>query len=313
MNLTLDLPETGRILVVGAAVLDRIFYVDKLPQRGETAIGTHVEVHPGGKGANQALAARKMGAEVSFLSAVGEDEAARVVLKPLSNVGIDTSNAIHIPEVQTAEAIIAVDKRGENLITAFPGAYYHLTGAMLEERRDAFKNSGWLLIQNELPDDTVHRAIAIAVEEELRVIFNPAPFVHGSPLPPRDLFMIIANEVEAAGLLGVEDYFSITPAERAGAWRSLGAQNVVVTLGRNGCEWFDKTNHRRDFPAVEVKAVDTVGAGDAFCGILIAMLADGIDIETAIGYANAGAALSVTRRGAQSGLPNREELENFHK
>jgi len=303
----------GRILVVGAAVLDRIYYVENLPRPGETAIGGRMEVHPGGKGANQALAARKMDAEVRFLSAVGDDEAGSMVLEPLRNTGVDTDSVAVIPGVATAEASITVDSRGENQITACPGAYHHLDPAMIDACTDLFEWAQYLLIQNELPRAAVDQAIKIAKEIGLKVVFNPAPYRHGSPPPPRDLYALVPNEIEAASLMGLPDYFQLTPRERILRWSGYGANHVIVTLGRNGGEWFDPFGHRRAFEVDAETAVDSVGAGDAFCGILTALLAEGMDMDKAIRVAHSGASLSVTRRGAQEGLPTREELAAYLK
>ena len=305
--------RSGRILVVGAAVLDRIYYVDHLPQPGETAIGTRTEVHSGGKGANQALAARRMDAEVHFLSAVGDDEAGEMVLQPLKEAGVDTSAVATIPGVATAEASISVDARGENQITACPGAYHQLSPEMIDACGDLFEWAQYLLIQNELPRPTVDRAIQLANEIGLRVVYNPAPFRHGAPPPPRGLYTIVPNEIEAAGLMGLPDYFSLTPRERMQRWSGFGSEHVIVTLGRNGGEWFDPFGNRRAFEVEAEAAVDSVGAGDAFCGILTALLAEGMDMDKAIRVAHSGASLSVTKHGAQEGLPTREELAAYLK
>jgi len=301
----------GKILVVGAAVLDRIFYVDHLPAPGETAVGDRMEVFAGGKGANQAFAARKMGAEVRFLSGVGLDEAAGIVLNSLVKARVDTSGVEHFEEAPTAEAVITVDNRGENQITACPGAYHLFKPEHLEKHKEAFQWADWLLIQNELPRPTVDKAMELAREYGLKTIFNPAPFRPHTPPPPLNLNFIVPNEIEAAGLLSVEDYFSVTPAQRPALWRFLEAKNVVVTLGRNGCEWFDEKIQRREYRPLELKAVDTVGAGDTFCGIFAALLAEGKDTDTAIRVAIVGSGLSVTRRGAQTGMPTRDELADY--
>jgi len=313
VKLNKKVSESGKLLVVGAAVLDRIYYVDHLPVAGETAIGDRMEVYAGGKGANQALAAKKMGADVRFLSGVGLDEAAGLVLSPLVNARVDTSGVEHFEDAPTAEAVITVDAKGENQITACPGAYHLFTPEYLEKHHDAFKWADWMLIQNELPRPTVDKAMELAKEANLKVIFNPAPFRPHTPPPPLNLQFIIPNEVEAAGLLGVDDYFSVLPAQRAPMWRMLEAKNIVVTLGRDGCEWFDGNNKRKTYLPHDVKAIDSVGAGDAFCGIFAALIAEGMEIDGAIKIANVGAAVSVTRRGAQNGLPSREELVELLK
>ena len=295
--------------MIGAAVLDRIFYVESLPKPGETAIGDRMEMFPGGKGANQALAAARMGAEVRFLSAVGVDPEAEFVLQPLRQVGVDVDTVVHVAGERTAETVISVDARGENQIVSCPNAYHRLEPRHIEERADLFQWADWLLIQNELPRPVVERAIAMALEAGVNVVFNTAPFKAHTPPPPRGVEALIANEIEAAGILAVKDYFSISPHKRAASWRELGAKNILTTLGRNGGEWFDSEGKRREFSAIRVDhPVDTVGAGDAFCGIFCALVAEGKPFDQAIQLAHLGAGVSVTRRGAQAGLPTREEL-----
>lgn len=316
MNTSLPLKpaKPGKVLVVGASVLDRIFYVKQLPVKGETAIGEAMDTFPGGKGANQALAAALLGADVKFLSAVGQDDAAGKVLKPLMQHGVDISAVFHIAGENTAQAMIAVDEKGENQIVACPGAYLKFTCDHIKERKDLFEWADWLLIQNELPRTTVDCAIKLAQEHGCQVLFNPAPFKRKSAPPPRNLDYIIPNEVEAAGLLGIEDYLSFSPTVRAEMWSVLGAKNTIVTLGPSGGEWINEKNEvKMTPPPPGMKAVDTVGAGDAFCGILAALLSEGLDPKEAMRWAHAGASMSVTRKGAQTGLPSRKELvEQFN-
>ncbi|HEB84268.1 MAG TPA: ribokinase, partial [Bacteroidetes bacterium] len=301
----------GRVLVVGAAVLDRIFYVPRLPVAGETAVGDRMEVHPGGKGANQAFAARRMGADVRFLTGVGDDEAADFVLAPLAEAGVDLEGVARIKGVPTAEAIVAVDRRGENQIVACAGAYHRFSAAMLREREDRFEWADWLLVQNELPRAVVDTALELARRHHCRILFNPAPFKAKMTPPPPGLDLLVPNEIEAAGLLGVEDYLATSPHERVKRWREIAAENVVVTLGRRGGEWFPAGGGVVEFAAYPVEVVDSVGAGDAFCGILAALLAEGMELEPAVRAAHAGAALSAGVRGAQEGLPTRETLLAF--
>ncbi|MCB2212447.1 ribokinase [bacterium] len=301
----------GTILVVGATVLDRIFYVTNLPRPGETSIGHRMEIHPGGKGANQALAARKMGAEVLFISAIGgEDEAGRIALQPLLDAGVDTEGVVHVPNQPTAEAIISVDEHGENQITACPGAYHHLLPDHLDRKLHLFRRAKWLLIQNELPLATVTHAIELAKEFDLKIIFNPDPFRHKSPRPPRGLFALIPNELQAAAILDVKDYEAIPPAERYVQWTEVGAQHVFVTLGPQGVEWIRPDGAHLMFPPPEIEVIDSVGAGDAFCGAVAAFLAEDLPMDTAIALATHAASLSVQHRGAQAGQRTREQLLN---
>ncbi|MBS1262246.1 MAG: Bifunctional ribokinase/ribose-5-phosphate isomerase A [Calditrichaeota bacterium] len=298
----------GAVLVVGATVLDRIFYVERLPRPGETAIGHRMELHAGGKGANQALAASRMGARVLFISAVGRDEAGDLALAPLAEAAVETTGVVRVEGHPTAEAVIPVDAHGENQITACPGAYHHLEPEHLEQHASLFQQAGWMLVQNELRAETVAHAIALAHEYKLKVVFNPDPYTRQSPRPPRGLHVLVPNAQQAADILGVEDYLAVPPTQRRDRWSGVGARHVVVTLGHRGGEWITPEGRRYEFSPVAVNAVDSVGAGDAFSGVLTAMLAEGLPFATAVGAANHAAGLSVRSRGAQTGLPDRAEL-----
>ncbi|HEX04633.1 MAG TPA: ribokinase, partial [Bacteroidetes bacterium] len=260
----------GTVLVIGATVLDRIFYVESLPRPGETSIGHRMEIHPGGKGANQALAAQRMGAEVLFISAVGDDHPGEIALQPLLDAGVNLEGVVTVPGQPTAEAIISVDVNGENQITACPGAYHHLRPEHLDRKLHLFRRANWLLIQNELPTKTVEHAVALAREHDLKIIFNPDPFTPKSPRPPRGLHALVPNEMQACCILGVKDYKSVPITERCMNWSGIGARHVIVTLGPTGVEWMKHDGERRTFVPLEVEVVDSVGAGDAFCGALTA-------------------------------------------
>ncbi len=298
----------GTILVVGATVLDRIFYVEKLPRPGETSIGHRMEIHPGGKGANQALAARRMGADVLFLSCVGEDHPGELVLQPLIDAGVNIEGVITIPDQPTAEAIISVDAHGENQITSCPGAYHHLRPDHLDRKTHLFRRADWMLIQNELPTKTIAHAISLAHEYDLKIIFNPDPFTPKSPPPPRGLHALIPSELQAAEILSVEDYEMVPATKRHTEWSGIGAEHVIVTLGPKGVEWVCRDGDRTTIAPPQVEVVDSVGAGDAFCGALVAFIAEGMPHETAIALATHAATLSVQHRGAQAGLQTRSQL-----
>ncbi len=302
--------QKGKILVIGASVLDRIIYVDDLPKKGETVIGSKMVELPGGKGANQALAAAKLGADVHFITAVGADAIADKVLEPLSVAGVDLSSVIRVEGQETAQAMIAVDGRGENQIVACPGAYHSIKGESLEELESEFEWADWVVIQNELDRSVLDKGCELATKHFCKLMINPAPFkVHQTPLP-RDIDILVPNEVEARGLLTVDDYLSIPPHERGDAWKLLEAVQIIVTLGNRGGEWFDDNGDRHVYLPHSVNALDTVGAGDAFCGALVAFLSEGVDIKYAIAWAHMAASLSTLKKGAQEGFTTREELLN---
>ena len=308
ISLTQEQTQPGRLLVVGAAVLDRIVYVSNLPRPGETVISDNMEVHPGGKGCNQALAAALAGAEVSLITTVGRDETAEIVLDPLSRAGVDLSRVIRVEDIPTASATIAVDGNGQNLIIAHSGAYARLSPEMLNDRTGLFEWADWVLVQNEIPRETTDKAIRLANRLNCRIIVNPAPFRNGDSLFSECIDFLVPNEVEAAEMFGVEDYFALSIPERIQRCQDIKAGEIIVTLGEKGVEVFGSDGMHSMHEPCRIEALDCVGAGDAFCGILAAFLAEGIDVERSIRLAQKGAALSTTRRGAQVGLPRREEL-----
>ncbi len=309
---SVSVPDTaarpGKVLVLGAAVLDRLYYVSKLPVQGETAMSDRMEILPGGKGANQALAARRMGAEVRFISAVGQDEAADFVLKPLLETGIDCAGVARIEKAHTAETVIAVDPDGENQVTSCPGAYHRLTPEHIDAWKASFEWADRFLVQNELPRPTVAAALELGLSLGKPIVFNPSPFRKNQPLPPKGIDVLVPNELEAGWLLGVDRYSLIPEVERAQLWRGFGAKHVVVTMGRDGGEWFDEKGQRHVVPGRPVQAIDTVGAGDTFAGILAALLAEGLAVANAVRMAHRGAELSVLSRGAQAGIPSRRQV-----
>lgn len=291
-----------KVLVIGASVLDRIIYVRNLPKSGETAIGETVKVFPGGKGANQALAAHFAGANVSFLTAVGVDDAAETVLAPLAKAGVNLTHVITMEDEKTAEALIAVDEKGNNQIVACPGASHHLPAEMLKDHANLFKDADWLLIQNELPWETVKTALHLGNENGCHIVFNPAPFKSSLDLTGLKIDLLVPNEIEAAGLLGEDNYLALPLNQRTGLWKSWRADDIVVTLGEQGVEWYHHGQFVAQFHPPVVDTVDTVGAGDAFCGVLTALLASGSEMAKAISTAVKAASLSTTRQGAQAGL-----------
>jgi len=302
--------KAGKLLVVGAAVLDRIFYVDHFPAKGETVIGNRMEVFPGGKGANQALAAKRMGADVKFLTSIGKDEAADIVLNPLRKDGVILDSVVFQDKFHTAESVIAVNPDGENHIVSCPGAYGKLTPEMVEANEEQFNWANMVLMQNELPRETVNKAFELCFRYDLEILFNPAPYRPGSPLP-RNIDLLVPNEIESSAILDTSDYMNIPVEERTVKWHNFEADHVIVTLGQFGVEWFNSGKSYQRLAALDIEAVDTVGAGDAFCGILAAFLSEGIILEDAIKLANIGAGISTTRFGAQEGLIYRKELLNI--
>ncbi|MBI2527557.1 MAG: ribokinase [Candidatus Rokubacteria bacterium] len=299
-----------RVCVIGSANVDHALALPRLPRPGETVSGGTLLTNLGGKGANQAVAARKLGAEVRMLGAVGEDTAGAEIRARLEALGIDASGLVALAGAATGTALIFVDAEGRNEIGVAPGANRGLTVEMLEPHASAIPWADVVVCQLETPLSVVRWALAEAHRHGVRSILNPAPVC----ALPDDLLGLVAyltpNEGEAAALAGAP----VTDLESArGAGRRLlerGAATVIVTLGGDGalvCQR-DRAVH---FPAFPVTVVDTTAAGDAFTGALATGLAAGGTLEEAVPLAGAAAALTCTRRGAQDSLPERAEVERF--
>lgn len=301
--------ETSTILVIGSANMDMIVKSSSLPRPGETVIGGTFSMVPGGKGANQAVAAARLGGRVSFLTCVGDDDFGHSLRGIYEREGIDTQWLQVIGQTHTGIAFILVDSSGENMISVASGANALFSADRLESLETAKIAPAWVLLQLEIPLETVQTAAKWAHDCGAKVILDPAPApVDG--LAPELLSLVdilTPNEVEAGALVGraVE-----SAADAAGAGKELvdrGAKGVVVTLGeRGGLHVSASENWTYDAP--NVKAVDSTAAGDCFAGALAVGLAEGLSKREAVDLAARAAAFSVTRMGAQSSLPRREDL-----
>jgi ribokinase len=282
------------IALVGSINLDIVVGVDRHPAPGETVLGDDRQELPGGKGANQAVAAARLGADVAFVGRVGDDDAGRRLRDGLAAEGVDVTHVRVDADAPTGVALIAVDRAGENTIVVSSGANARVSAADVEAAHDVLANAAVTLVQHEVPEDAVAAAIAAAGGT---VVLNPAP---ARPIvAPVDVLVPNRGELEAlAGGAG-------DPVELA---RSLdAARSVVVTLGSEGAAVIEGSRVER-IPAPRVDAVDTTGAGDAFCGALAQALDTGADLVEAARWAVRAAAASVTKPGAQGGLPRRTDL-----
>jgi ribokinase len=303
------------IVVVGSLNMDFVVTVEHLPAPGETVLGRDFQMIPGGKGANQACAAGKLGAgsaAVRMIGRVGYDVFADHLKASLSAAGVDVS-AVHATRSEaTGVALIWVDRGGQNSIVVASGANHALAAADVEAMRKVFRGASHALFQLETPLDTVAAALALAREEGLATILDPAP---AQPLPAALLAQVdilTPNESEALMLLGrpaarvaVED--APTLAE---ALLTLGPQAVILKLGDRGCYYRDAASEQF-CPAFPVQARDTTAAGDTFNAALAVALAEGMPVGDALRFANAAAAISVTRLGAQASAPARAEVDAF--
>ena len=289
------------IVVVGSFNMDLTTTMARLPLPGETVHGKVFSTGPGGKGSNQAVAAARLGAEVSFVGRVGADAYGAEALAFLQGEGINTEFVVRDPELATGVAPIWVDDAGENAIVVAGGANLAVSRADVDAAATLIANADLLVLQLEIPLDTVAYTMHLGRETGVRSILNPAPAV---PLDQEFIARaswLTPNETELATLFGA------TPADL----RPLVAreqQTLIQTLGSAGARWATKTESGQ-VPAFDVQVVDTTGAGDAFNGGLAVALAEGLTLEAALRFANAAAALSVTRFGTSPAMPQRAEVE----
>lgn len=299
----------ARVLVLGSSNTDMTVHLARLPVPGETVLGGIFRRGPGGKGANQAVAAARAGGEVTFLTSVGGDAFGRKALEGYAREGIDVSHANICQGMASGVALIFVGDEGENMIGVASGANAALSAADIEGLPDAlFIENRLLLIAGlEVPIDAVNTAIARAKRTSMTIILNPAPIPHNlaDSVMLGQVDVLTPNRGELALLTGI-DTRNTDGLERAA--RTLQTGSLIVTLGSEGCLIFHKGRTRK-IPAHKVNAVDTVGAGDAFNGALAVALAEGRDFEEAAAWATAAAAIAVTSPGAQSALPSREEID----
>ena len=303
--------EYPMILIFGSLNLDLVTQTPRLPTPGETLLGTDFMTAPGGKGANQAVAAARLGIPTRMVGRVGGDGFGQILLQSLRQAGV-TTDGVKIDEAtHSGVAAIAVDPSGENHIIVTPGANGRVDVSDLERLTQWLPSSQILLMQFEIPLSVVQQAAQSAHQTGVTVILDPAP---AQPHLAADFYPLIdiltPNQVEAAQLVGFPVQDQKTAAEAAAALRQRGVKTVIVKLGVQGvlCSTADNTFHIPGFP---VAAVDTVAAGDAFNGGLATALAEGLSLQQAVIRGNAVAALSVTKKGAQPSMPDRAELDAF--
>lgn len=298
------------IVVVGSTHMDYTIYLDKFPRVGETVIGFNFKVSPGGKGANQAVAASRLGCRTYLVSRVGNDFIGKELINNLKKNNVNTNYVLIDNTAYTGIALIFVDKYGRNMIAVAPGADNNVSPKDVEV---AFKNINVfnvVLTQLEIPTKTVLHALKIAKEVGAKTILNPAP---SKPLP-KEVFkyvdILTPNEVELKDLsnIKINDVNDIVNASRK--LINLGVGAVVTTLGAKGALVVTKSLVRH-VPTFKVRVVDTVGAGDAFNGALAKAISEGLKIDEAVRYANAVAALSVTKHGAQESMPTESDVNEF--
>lgn len=298
--------KMGKVTVVGSANIDFVFRSERFPGPGETVHGTGWSIFPGGKGANQAVAAAKIGGSVRFVAKMGDDPYSRAIRRSFEEVGLPTDSILVDPSLETGAASILVDGHAQNMIVVAAGANGALSPSEAIEAAGGFRDCRVALFQHETPAETVLACIHTA-SQHATVVLNPAP---ARPITDEVLShvdVLTPNEFEAEVLTGVRPEDEESCRECAALLLQKGVRAVAITLGKQGC-WVQTSSLARRVPSIEVKPVDTTAAGDAFNGALCVFLAEGRPLDESVALANRVGALSTTRQGAQTSLPTRDEL-----
>ena len=299
----------SKIIVAGSSNIDMTAYVKSLPRPGETIGGGRFAQANGGKGANQAVSAGRLGGDVLFLTCVGDDMQGRMLQQVFASDGIHTECMKFSPNAPTGTALIFVAEDGENCIAVAPGANQELLPSDVDAAAEVLRSASYLLMQLEIPLETVYHAVDLAWEEGVKVILNPAPFSDAIPVEIlRKLWLITPNETEAEKLTGIRIESVNEAFQAADFLHAQGVENVIITLGSSG-SIISGSGSREFVPARKVTAVDTVGAGDVYNGALVTALSEGKSLVEAARFATVASSIAVTRPGAQSGVPHRDEVD----
>lgn len=290
----------GKVVVVGSINVDMVFTSDIRPKAGETVIGKEFSLIPGGKGANQAVACAKLGAESMMVGCVGHDTNGEFAIDNLNsvNVGIDCIDIVYNVPTGVANIIVAED---DNSIIVIPGANYEVKKETIDKYKDVILSADIVLLQLEIPLETVEYTLDLCKKNNVKVLLNPAPAVELSSSMIENATYITPNEHELKVILGKD---CDTEAEM-----KKYPNKLIVTLGSKGVKYFDG-DEMKLIPSYKVEVVDTTGAGDTFCGAFAAALVRNDNLEDAIKFANKAAAFSITKLGAQSGMPTLKEMNN---
>ncbi len=302
------------ILVVGSLNMDMTVSLKNIPKKGETVLGEHLRYVAGGKGANQVVACAKLGATVTMLGSVGSDSHGDILVRNLRNEGVIVDH-IQSPSVSSGLAVIYVEESGKNNIVVIPGANEKTDIAYLEQHEEVFAMCDYILVQMEIPLESVLYAVKKAKQFGAKVILNPAP----SPDPSEIISYILQyvdiitpNETELQTLTGWVGEFSLDQLKvSANKLLEQGPSQVIVTLGGQGAALCESGKDPLVLPPPDAEVVDTVAAGDCFNGALVVALSEEKSLEEAIRFANYASTIAVTRKGAQDSIPSRDEVDEF--
>lgn len=299
-----------KALVIGSLNMDMTVKVEELPKLGETIFGNDFYESCGGKGANQAVAVSKLGMKTEMIGMVGKDSQGEKLIQNLNKYGIISDNVIKSDEL-TGRAIITVDKKGDNNIIVIPGSNFKITKEHIQAKQDVIASSDVVILQNEIPSETVEFSLLKAKELGKITIFNPAPARKLSGEVFKNTDYLILNETEMEEIFEIkfndEEYTEKISIKK----KEYGIKNIILTLGDKGSILFSEDNNIKKYDVYKVKAVDTTAAGDSFIGAFTMKIYESGNSDEAIKYATAVSAIVVTRQGAQDSIPTREEIEKF--
>ena len=312
--------ETKYVLIIGSSNMDLNIYSERFPNPGETVTGGTFKQYLGGKGANQAVAAVRSGATTTFIGKIGKDIFGNQMISQLTEEGINMSHIIRDSENASGVAFILIDENGENMISVAPGSNFNLSSEEINSKADIIKNASVVVVQMEIPIKTIEEVFKIASEGNVIKILNPAPL---KPIPLetlKNVDIIITNELELYRLHSFMNLHEETGEQKHQIKQTsreiarLGIKYVITTLGDKGCLiYLGKEDNFIEISAPKVEAVDTVGAGDCFIGVLASKLSQGESIINAVKYAVIAASIAVTRKGAQESMPYLNEIEELLK
>ena len=299
-----------KALVIGSLNMDMTVKVEELPKLGETIFGNDFYESCGGKGANQAVAVSKLGMKTEMIGMVGKDSQGEKLIQNLNKYGIISDNVIKSDEL-TGRAIITVDRKGDNNIIVIPGSNFKITKEHIQAKQDVIASSDVVILQNEIPSETVEFSLLKAKELGKITIFNPAPARKLSGEVFKNTDYLILNETEMEEIFEIkfndEEYTEKISIKK----KEYGIKNIILTLGDKGSILFSEDNNIKKYDVYKEKAVDTTAAGDSFIGAFTMKICESGNSDEAIKYATAVSAIVVTRQGAQDSIPTREEIEKF--
>ena len=308
------------VLIIGSSNMDLNIYSQRFPKPGETVTGGVFKQFLGGKGANQTVASVRSGSETIFIGKVGVDAFGKEMISQLSKEGVNIRHIIRDPHESSGVAFILIDETGENMISVAPGANFKLNPEEVQANSDIIKNARCLVVQMEIPIETIELIFRIASQGEVIKILNPAPLKPIGSSILSNIDIIIPNEGELLqlhSLLKLEELNGNNKEQIIQASKDisrLGIKIIITTLGKKGCIIYDaEEDIVTEVPAFEVEAIDTVGAGDCFNGVVASKLCQGENILTSVKYATVAASIAITRQGAQASMPYLSEIEDRFK